>query len=175
MSDGFPIGAIIAFPANTDPPRDPPSPQYWALCNGTPQNTTGAYAPLFAVIGYANGGSGNSFNLPDYRGRFLRGTTYSSKNDPDAGSRTAMNSGGNTGNAVGSVQGYDTAPSATAFVIDLPHLPQHQKNNSATAVGTPASNWNGGSVTRAWQGGDAETRPINAYVLFYIKYADAQS
>jgi microcystin-dependent protein len=183
MSDGFPIGAIIAFPGNADPtadpppypPPDPPSSNYWALCDGTPQSTTGPYAPLFAIIGFANGGSSASgqFNLPDYRGRFLRGTTYDTKNDPDAYSRTAMNDGGNTGNAVGSVQGYETISPTNRFLIDVPHLPTSNENNAATAVGPEAANWNSGSVHLTFQGGDQETRPKNVYVFYYIKYTDA--
>ena len=170
MSDGFPIGAIIAFPGDSDPP----SSDYWALCNGSSQSTTGPFAALFAVIGFANGGSGVQFNLPDYRGRFLRGTTYNAKTDPDANSRTAMNPGGNTGNAVGSVQGFETQASPHKFLMNL-HLPTSSMKNAATAVGSTASNWNGGTVTVPFQGGDAETRPINAYVQYYIKYNDAAS
>lgn len=171
MSDGFPIGAIIAFPGNSDPP----SSSHWALCDGSPQSITGPFAPLFGVIGFANGGtqaSGN-FYLPDYRGRFLRGTAYGTKNDPDSQSRTALKPGGNTGDNVGSVQGFDTAPPVhRPFELRL-HLPTSSLSNAATAVGPTASNWNGGTVKVPFQGGDAETRPINAYVLYYIKYTNA--
>ncbi len=40
----------------------------WLLCNGTSISTT-TYSGLFALIGYAFGGSGANFNLPDARGR----------------------------------------------------------------------------------------------------------
>jgi microcystin-dependent protein len=39
----------------------------WMLCNGRGLDTT-RFALLFNVIGYTFGGSGNTFNLPDYRG-----------------------------------------------------------------------------------------------------------
>ena len=44
----------------------------YLLCNGASVSTT-TYAKLFAVIGYNYGGSGASFNIPDFRGMFLRG------------------------------------------------------------------------------------------------------
>lgn len=40
----------------------------WLLCNGSAVSTT-TYSGLFAIIGYAFGGSGATFNLPDMRGR----------------------------------------------------------------------------------------------------------
>lgn len=46
----------------------------WFLCNGQEVNRN-TYADLFAIIG-TNFGAGNgvtTFNLPDYRGKFLRG------------------------------------------------------------------------------------------------------
>ena len=46
----------------------------WLLCNGQEVSRT-AYSELFALIGTGFGaGDGlNTFNLPDYRGKFLRG------------------------------------------------------------------------------------------------------
>lgn len=44
----------------------------WLLCNGKSVSKD-TYAKLFTVIGTDFGGSGNNFNLPDYRGYFLRG------------------------------------------------------------------------------------------------------
>jgi hypothetical protein len=57
--------------------------------------------------------------------------------------------------------------------MDLPHLPRHPRDDTATTIGDKLSNWNGGTGTVDLQGGDAETRPLNAYVLYYIKYRDA--
>lgn len=46
------------------------APAGWALCDGSSKSTTDpAYAALFAAIGYAFGGAGANFNLPDRRGR----------------------------------------------------------------------------------------------------------
>lgn len=44
------------------------APAGWLLCDGT-SYTTAAQPSLFAAIGYAFGGSGANFNVPDCRGR----------------------------------------------------------------------------------------------------------
>lgn len=46
------------------------APAGWALCDGASKSTGDSqYAALFAVIGYAYGGSGANFNLPNLQGR----------------------------------------------------------------------------------------------------------
>ena len=70
MADAqVPVGSILAYAVD-----DTGSllKQNWALCNGTGLDK-GVFPELFNVIGYSNGGSGEKFNLPDLRGRFLRG------------------------------------------------------------------------------------------------------
>lgn len=44
----------------------------YLLCNGASYSTA-TYPQLFGIIGYSYGGSGASFNVPDFRGMFLRG------------------------------------------------------------------------------------------------------
>ena len=48
-------------------------PAGWLICDGSSLATTGTYAGLFAVIGYAYGGSGANFNLPNLNNRFAMG------------------------------------------------------------------------------------------------------
>lgn len=123
------------------------------------------YPKLFTAIGVAHGTSGSSFfNVPDYRGMFLRGVSNGSTNDPDKLTRTVMNIGGNTGDNVGSIQ-------ADGVIA-------HTHNYTSNATGTLGTNGSGpatlyvantnAGVTTA-QGG-SETRPKNAYVNFCIKY-----
>jgi microcystin-dependent protein len=47
-------------------------PANWLICDGSSLDTT-AYAKLFAVYGYAWGGSGANFNLPNLTNRFPMG------------------------------------------------------------------------------------------------------
>jgi microcystin-dependent protein len=67
---GVPVGTIVMFGGSTPPAN-------WALCLGSSQSTTGPYATLFAVIGYAFGGSGANFNLPNLQGAFPIGASAS--------------------------------------------------------------------------------------------------
>lgn len=63
-----PIGSGALWFSNTPPAN-------WLICNGASLSTTGTYAALFAVIGYAFGGSGANFNLPNPLNRFLLGAS----------------------------------------------------------------------------------------------------
>ena len=109
------LGPGIVVPFAGPPANIPPG---WLLCDGSTIDGT-VYAPLYAAIGEAHGdggdGPGSMFNLPDYRGRFLRGVDQGQGRDPDSAGRTAMNTGGNTGDNVGSVQGAATGLPATDF------------------------------------------------------------
>jgi microcystin-dependent protein len=58
-----PIGAIEMFAGAT-------APANWLLCQGQSLATTGTYAALFAITGYAYGGSGPNFNLPNLVQKF---------------------------------------------------------------------------------------------------------
>jgi phage-related tail fiber protein len=62
---------------------------------------------LYAVLGDSHGaGDGlTTFNLPDYRGRFLIGVANGSANDPDRASRTHPVTGVVVGDTIGSIQG----------------------------------------------------------------------
>ena len=103
-----PSGTVLPFAGTT-------APDGWLTCDGTPISRT-TYAALFTALGVAHGYGDNSttFNLPDYRGRFLRGADAmfggsSASRDPDKVSRTAPNTGGNAGALLGSVQANATA------------------------------------------------------------------
>ena len=191
------------------------------LCNGA-SYPTASYPVLFALIGYNFGGSGANFNVPELRGYFIRGPDYidsakgAASRDPNAATRTAMNTGGNVGsasaNTTGSVQANDTAKnnlsvtntialtsgtlslSATTvnFVLygagvggsfsgliaqtkNVVSLAASAVSSVAGALSEPGHHHTfsgtiakSGSVTLGT--GDAETRPINAYLNCVICY-----
>lgn len=97
----FPAGMVQAFALNN-------CPNGWVKADGSLVARTGEFARLFAAMGtiHGSGNGSTTFNLPDYRGRFLRGASESSILDEDKALRTAMASGGASGNSVGSVQGH---------------------------------------------------------------------
>jgi microcystin-dependent protein len=149
-----PTGTVIAFAGST-------APTGFLECDGAAVSRT-TYADLFTVIGETHGQGDNvtTFNVPDYRGRFLRGYDHGAGNDPDAASRTAMATGGNTGDSVGSIQ--DDAFEAHT------HTVQDGSSTSDGSIFDAAS----GSVERTNNTGSTggnETRPKNAFVMFCIK------
>ena len=157
----------------------------WLYCDGS-EIRRQDYAELFQVIGTLHGsGDGvKTFKLPDYRGYFLRGVDDGADRDPDTAHRGEAAPGGATGDECGSEQGYATALPATDFTTaeagkhkhSVEHIPTD--NSSYAAAGNYQALWNsGGAETKSagshhhtLEGGDAETRPVNAYVYYLIKY-----
>ena len=181
----FPIGTILSFSGilNTTALQK----SGWLYCNGDSISRTD-YEELFAVIGTANGGGDNSttFNLPDFRGTFLRGTDQGTNRDPNASDRLAAVDGGNSGDNVGSVQlsaiGQPCANLITSFdgkhIHSLKSIPVGK--SSYHTGGDALANWNEGSGKtdvagnhnhEITGGGDKETRPVNVYNYFIIKFA----
>ena len=93
----IPIGTIVPFGSDKEKPG-------WHPCDGKSLETT-KYRELYAVIGVSFGSADvRHFNLPDLRGRFVRGVDQGVGRDPDAETRGSANPGGQKGDAVGSVQ-----------------------------------------------------------------------
>jgi microcystin-dependent protein len=144
----------------------------WLGCNGTPVSRS-TYAALFAVIGttYGVGDGSTTFNLPDFRGEFIRGSDNGRGVDP---SRT-----------LGSWQ--DQAflshnHSATSNVTDPGH--NHPNFSGITGAGgggpvgvfgvSPGNNTAGATTnisvaTTIVAAGGVETRPRNFALNFFIK------
>jgi microcystin-dependent protein len=167
-----PAGTILPFAGSS-------APSGYLLCDGTPVSRA-QYANLFAAIGTAWGDgtmqadgttpssfqAQDGFNLPDLRGRFLRGVDGTAGNDPDELTRAASNAGGNTGNAVGSKQADQFAShvhpntiNAAAFTGAYGYTVGTQPNNANNSVAT---------INNAAAGGN-ETRPKNADVTYIVK------
>lgn len=158
--------------------------QGWLVCDGTSYKKSD-HAELALSIGISYGGSGgsrSSFNVPDLRGRFLRGTSYSSDNDPDAATRVAINNGGVIGDSVGSLQYSATALPKTTFTLVSGGVHTHtianvpQGSNAYALIGGHYALANSGGVTSAQSGNhthnmgnwDSESRPVNLYVNYLI-------
>jgi microcystin-dependent protein len=82
LANGAPTGSVLMWTTNT-------APDGWLLCDGT-SVLTSAYAALFSVIAYSFGGSGGSFNLPDFRNRFPVGSGDSYAIAGTGGSKDAV-------------------------------------------------------------------------------------
>jgi microcystin-dependent protein len=158
---GDPSGSVIAYAG--DPTKVPTG---WLLCDGSTIQRS-MYPALFAAIGTSWGSAdGLSFNIPDLRGRFLRGVSGTTKNDPDCATRDVPVGSAATGcNAVGTLQA-DAIGSHS-------HTTTIQAQGTQPGVNTPslgASLNNNGSVTvPSSAAGAAESRPKNAAVAYIIK------
>lgn len=182
-----PIGTVLALPAFADKSTILPN---WKVCDGSPLERT-SYSELYEVIGNLWGTpTPTAFSLPDLQGTFLRGISNSSGRDPDQASRTRRLNGVGTSTDSGTYQASATARPNSSFVTDDESAHTHLDptyNNCAgpyelagssagiphwgadfgaqaapTSAGTPHFH----TVTR---GGDAETRPINASVIWIIR------
>jgi microcystin-dependent protein len=100
----MPAGTIVAFGGIPGA-----VPDGWLLCDGRAVSSR-VYTNLFNRIGRAWGDGSDDFdpnsdfNLPDLRGRFLRGVDANAGLDPDKASRLAIGPNGNQGDRVGSGQ-----------------------------------------------------------------------
>lgn len=150
------VGQIVNVPHDN-------IPNHVLKCDGSAVSRT-TYATLYNAIGviYGNGDGSTTFNLPDYRGYFLRGYAYGS--DPDTTSRTDRGDG-TTGAAVGTVQGY-------GFYTHT-HTVQRNTNDTAGGGGAKIT----GSGTNDWtaNNGGNESRPDNKYVWFCIVYEESSA
>ena len=182
---GIPVGAITTFAGDLSIKEnlEALNKEGWLLCDGAAYDTT-TFAALFAAIGTANGGSANSFNVPDMAGRFLRGTMGSAANtDPDAAGRTAAAPGGNTGNKAGSLQKTATALPVNAWRLlnngahthtcshlnaDM-HMAWDGSTYSMARWCAPATTDTAGAHSHKLTGFDAVTTPVNMSLYFIIK------
>lgn len=185
----LPVGSVTAFAGAlgapdsasapttvtpTDYTTNPVEAWGWMACDGR-SLATHQYPELFAALGYVYGGSGDQFMIPDYRGYFLRGVGTGTNNDPDIASRTVPPGGQGDSSGVGSIQSfalethehtYSSAPAPSAT------------SPSGTAAGAPSVTstlTTGGPVPGTGQTtpvlvSQTETRPINVYVNYIIKF-----
>ena len=166
----IPSGAIMAFAMNS-------APTGWVAANGASVSTT-TYAALFAAIGYTYGGSGGSFNLPDLRGYFVRGSGTNSDS-------TASGTFGAKQNA----SLLNHTHSGTTGTVSANHQHGYTRYNNlinnVTLVGGANNVWQGTTTALSdfftadhthnfttgnpSAGGGSETRPVNIAMLYCIK------
>lgn len=179
VDDSLPVGTIIAWGGQTSS-----IPKNWTLCNGRVMSKT-AYPDLFAALGTSWGSSGaDKFNLPDLRGRFLRGDDAGTGRDPDAKKRVPSFPGGNAA-GVGTIQ-LDSLQNHTHDQTTHSHSVGAHPQMIYVAGGAlgPACGYSGTTITTsenanilgathygtksAISAGE-ESRPKNAAVNFIIK------
>lgn len=150
----------VSFPAGSEA-----VPAGFLPCDGSAVSRT-TYSALFAVLSdkWGTGDGTTTFNLPDLRGRFVRGWDGTAGNDPDSATRFAIH-GGVTGNHVGTYQNDAFGSHQHTFVAG---------DGTSSGSGTePYLDQPNGLNTQNYPTstvGGSETRPKNAYMNFIIKY-----
>lgn len=189
----FPIATAVVGEINIWPTSTIPSG--YLECDGSAVSRT-TYSALFAAIGtiYGVGDGSTTFNIPDYRGEFLRGWDHSSGNDPDAASRTDRGDG-TTGDVIGSKQtealishAHSVNPPSTTTGASGSHRHTYRKgkesgkfssgSNTGTKNTVAANTSSTGAHTHtvniatfnSASTGGVETRPRNVNVIYIIKH-----
>lgn len=171
-SSTFPAGMIMPFAGSVDK-----IPDGWLLCDGSKVNRN-EMAALYDVVGiaYGVGNQTTTFNLPDFRGMFLRGANLGRTDgykDPDVNNRTA-NGFGETNDA-GSMQNFQIH----SHLHTSPNIKYINPNGNNTYFGyqnypvvTVDAVAGGNPPSRNWTAafGGNEPRPNNIYINYIIKY-----
>ena len=168
-----PIGAIMPF-AGSKPPAG------WMVCDGR-RLKRDEFVSLFDTIGYTYGGDpgGGEFDLPDLRGRFVRGLNGTAKGDsrdPDQ-KRT-----------LGSLQGWFTGLPRAGWTVETTGVHHHSdhvglmvapgvpntvheetdRTDGELDIRVPKRLPDDGAHKHSITGGDPETRPVNLAVNYII-------
>jgi len=172
--DPTPAGVISAYGGTI-------APSGYLLCQGQAVSRTGIYAKLYNAIGisYGWGDGSTTFNVPDFRGMFLRGVDGGTGNDPDAATRTATNNGSSQNN-VGSKQDDSFQGHGHNLIRTSDNSPAGTNTGtqgssagsgvliagSIPVIASTPIELNGNGIPRL----SSETRPKNVYVNYIIKY-----
>ena len=165
-------GSIIASPKS--------SMTGWLLCNGQAVSRT-TYADLFAIIGsgYGGGDGSSTFNVPDFRGCFLRGLGGSSPNQSADNVYTkqamaapeiygagydAISAGHDVNAATASARGAFYCERPSGRVSWLTQWGEPRDNSDLASIAFKASRYN------STYGAANEVRPVNYAVNYFIKY-----
>jgi microcystin-dependent protein len=161
----IPPGAIMTYagPEST-------VPSGWLVADGSAVSRV-TYANLFAVFGtmYGDGDGITTFNLPDYRGMFHRMVQKTASGfrpfggDPDHASRTPSVIGASPEDP-GSYQDYDLGTHAH-------QLPTFSSPGSPVQICVlTVQNTNVVYSSQTSFSGGQESRPINMYVIYLVKW-----
>lgn len=141
----------------------PTAPSGYLLCTGASLLRTD-YPELFSAIGTNHGAAdGTHFNIPDHRGRATRMVDGGVGRDPDRAARTAANTGGSTGDNVGSVQ-------SDQFISHTHTEARGGSSPAYTSLAAATNDPGTGILGTTNASGGNETRMKNANVNKIIKY-----
>jgi microcystin-dependent protein len=152
----IPVGGILPFPS-------PVTPEGFLECAGQPVLKS-TYPALYVALGSGSiyGETITTFNVPDYRGYFLRGRDAGAGKDPDVGSRTGLS----IANQIGSTQAdqYGRHNHGTNGYYLSSDSGFYQADSGTGAFPNRLQQFSG-----TQDNGGNETRPKNIYVMYIIR------
>lgn len=156
-SSGFtPSGTVRIWPTESVPTG-------FLECDGS-SLLRASYPDLFAVIGTEFGyADATHFNLPDFRGVFMRGWDHGAGVDPAAATRTDRGDG-TTGDHTGTKQDDELASHRHTLGKQMTPSDSSDTDYFDGSGAAPTT-----TLYTAYTGGN-ETRPVNTNVMFIIKY-----
>jgi microcystin-dependent protein len=177
-----PTGSIIAYIM-------PTSPYGWLICDGSEINRS-QFQNLFNVIGttFGQGNGIDTFNLPDYRGAFLRGagnngnTNHNgpSLNQPQNDSlgthnhtaNSTVNDSGHSHTQTTINDDFNNTGGNYNHIYTTPSYPSYDAGNPITWTNTINSSVTNITVSTTTDlcGNSVETRPYNYGINWIIKY-----
>ena len=152
------------------------APFGWLMCDGSSVSTT-TYSVLFAAIGYAYGGAGASFNLPDYRGRFAR---YNDNMGTGAAGRDTGRVHGSTQTQTTAKNGLRNQPSGTNGSFSTGPASNSSWRTGVIPGGSPGGQWSGhhpsrGSSLSGFNGDGTFPGQDHTHAGYFTGVAEAQS
>ena len=137
----------------------------WFLCNGQAVSRT-KYADLFALIGtnFGAGDGSTTFNLPDYRGKFLRGLGGDSANNVYTTQKEGLpNITGQSQPQDGYL--YGAAPTTGAIRMENPKVGNTRSGDGGGAYYFTFD----ASRSNAIYGSSSHVTPVNQAINYFIK------
>jgi len=174
ISNSNPIGSVISYAGSTSTLNG------YLLCDGT-QYPISSYVALFNVIQYTYGGNQATgfFNVPNYKGIFLRGAGTQSVNlNVIAGSGGAVQKTYNSP-SLGTIYTDETIESTTSNYVNGINQEVKSFITSANAFGPPNYNFNYSNAVASLNYttgndrlniGHTETFPVHTSINYFIKY-----
>ena len=176
MGDAMPVGSVIAFAGEIrtsgDKPFETNLPMFsWLKCDGASLDVM-HYPELFSALGYRYGGSGQTFNLPDLRGEFLRGVDVDPNNDK-ASLEGRVGAANGDKNEVGSTQGFALQNHVHNYQKPKKAMPIIAEIGASTTqmplIQDDTSEPKPSSKSEKFASSDKETRPDNTFVYWLNK------
>ena len=174
ISNTNPTGSVISYAGSTSTLNG------YLLCDGT-QYPISSYVALFNVIQYTYGGNQATgfFNVPNYKGIFLRGAGTQSVNlNVIAGAGGAVQKTYNSP-SLGTIYTDETIESTTSNYVNGINQEVKSFITSANGFGAPSYNFNYSNAVASLNYttgndrlniGHTETFPVHTSINYFIKY-----